>query len=73
MTPAKFIVVTGTPGTGKTAASRILSERLGCHHVELSRLSRNGGFTNRYDEERDTWIVDLKGLEGYLKNLSLRI
>lgn len=63
-------MVTGTPGTGKTAASKVLSERLGCHHVELSELSRNGGFIKRYDEERDTWIVDLKGMEDYLEDLS---
>ncbi|MBS7644507.1 MAG: adenylate kinase family protein [Candidatus Bathyarchaeia archaeon] len=66
-------MVTGTPGTGKTATSRILSERLGCHHVELSKLSRNGGFVDGYDEERDTWIVNLKKIEDHLKDLSSRI
>ncbi|MEM2123046.1 MAG: adenylate kinase family protein [Candidatus Bathyarchaeia archaeon] len=66
-------MVTGTPGTGKTMASRILSEKLGCLHIELSKLSRNEKFIDKYDYERDTWIVNLKGIERYLKNLSSKV
>jgi|GEM_PF-210787 adenylate kinase len=68
--PVKIIVVTGTPGTGKTEISRILSERLGCRHIELSKLSRERGFISGYDDERGTWIVNLEKIRRYIKDLS---
>ena len=57
-------VVTGTPGTGKTTVSTILSERLDANHIELSKFSIANGFIIEDDVERDTKVVDMDAL-GY--------
>lgn len=63
-------MITGTPGTGKTAASRVLSERTGYLHIELSKLSKEKRFVGGYDKERNAWIVNLKEVKRYLASLA---
>ena len=55
---AKAIVITGTPGTGKSTVARLLAERLGAELVELGELAVREGFCSGLDEERGTLIVD---------------
>ncbi len=62
MTIPQVFVITGTPGTGKTTVSRILSIKLHAHHIELSKYSRENGYILEEDEERDTSIVDMNAL-----------
>lgn len=52
-----LIIVTGTPGTGKSAISRLLAEELGCAHVESSALLVEGKATARDPTGRDTMII----------------
>ncbi|KAA8492744.1 Adenylate kinase isoenzyme 6-like [Porphyridium purpureum] len=55
------ILVTGTPGSGKTSLSRRIVERLGADdysHVELSAYVRENGMTLEYDEHFDTYEID---------------
>jgi len=54
--------VTGTPGTGKTTFSRLLAQRIGATHVELSRYAIDHGYAGERDAERDTAVVDLDAL-----------
>ena len=62
ITIPQVFVITGTPGTGKTTVSRILSNKLHAHHVELSSYSKENGYILEEDEERDTSIVDMDAL-----------
>jgi len=55
-------IVTGTPGTGKTTVSTILSERLGARHIELSKFSIENGYVVEDDFERETKVVDMDAL-----------
>ena len=55
-------IVTGTPGTGKTTVSTILSKKLGASHIELSRFSIDNGYVVEDDIERDTKVVDIEAL-----------
>ena len=55
---AKALVITGTPGTGKSTIARLLAERLGAELVELGELAVREGFCSGVDEERGTLIVD---------------
>jgi adenylate kinase len=55
-------IVTGTPGTGKTTVSTILSKKLGASHIELSRFSIENGYVVEDDVERDTKVVDIEAL-----------
>ncbi len=55
-------IVTGTPGTGKTTVSTILSKKLDASHIELSRFSIENGYVVEDDVERDTKVVDIEPL-----------
>jgi len=55
----KAILITGTPGTGKTTVSRILAERLRATHIDLTKFVREGNLIAERDEARDTDIIDI--------------
>lgn len=58
------IAVTGTPGTGKTSATKTLSEDYDVIH--LNEVIRNRGLTTERDTERDSLVADLEGVRDWL-------
>ncbi|MCD6301280.1 MAG: adenylate kinase family protein [Staphylothermus sp.] len=54
----KAIVITGTPGTGKTSVARALAKLLGVKHIDLSSYAIEKGFITEYDAERHTYVID---------------
>ncbi|KAJ0396436.1 hypothetical protein ATCC90586_000379 [Pythium insidiosum] len=53
------ILVTGTPGTGKTTMCQLLAERgEGLQHVNVGDLVKERGLHNGRDEEFDCFILD---------------
>jgi adenylate kinase len=62
MTHSKVVVITGTPGTGKSKISQILSLKLGATHVDLSKYAKIEGLILGSDDFRQTEIVDMKAL-----------
>jgi len=54
-----FIIVTGTPGTGKTTISNKLSKDLGIKHIELTRFAEDYGLVIEKDLQRETNVVDM--------------
>ncbi len=54
----RVIIVTGTPGVGKTAVSEKLATRLGATHVDVADLVKRQKITSGYDEKRQTLIAD---------------
>ncbi len=56
----KVIVVTGTPGTGKTSIGRLLSEKIRGHYINLSDLVLTEKMYVGYDEDRESYIIDEK-------------
>jgi adenylate kinase len=69
MTIPPVYVVTGTPGTGKTTVSTILSEKLGARHIELSKFSIENGYVTEDDVERDTKVVDMDALGSAVRDI----
>lgn len=55
------IAITGTPGTGKTSVTELLENEYEVIH--LNELIRENELTNGYDEERNSYLVDLEALE----------
>lgn len=53
-----FIVVTGTPGTGKTTVATHLAERLGYVYVDVSEFIESHTLSEGYDDEKKCEIVD---------------
>ena len=65
-----IILVTGTPGVGKTALAKRLSKKSGFKLIELNRLVRKEKLYTRFDRVRKTYVVDEKKLRKRLEALS---
>ena len=52
------ILVTGTPGTGKTTTSELIAEATGLTHVNVGDLVKQKQLHEGYLEEFDTHILD---------------
>ncbi len=65
----RVIVVTGTPGVGKTTLSTLLSERIGALHLDLAKIIKQKGLILGVDEERNSMIADIVRLSERVKDL----
>ena len=52
------IIVTGTPGVGKTTHAEQLARSTGLKHVSVNQIVKDEGFHEGKDEETGSWIVD---------------
>ncbi len=62
----KVIVVTGTPGTGKTTIAKKISKQKGYLYVDVKKLIKNFKLNEKFDKNRKSWIVDVKKLDKIL-------
>lgn len=65
--PNICIVITGTPGVGKSTISRKVAEKLGFEHIDVSTLVKSKKFYTEYDEKWDTYYPDEDMLLDYLE------
>jgi adenylate kinase len=61
-----ILIVTGTPGTGKTTLSKELSRKLNFYYIDVSEIIDRYGISEGYDKKRQTKIVDVKKLNNVL-------
>ncbi len=54
----KTILVTGTPGTGKTTLAKKLSLLLGYTYFDVGSFIKNFHLYSSYDRKRQTYVVD---------------
>ncbi|KAK8101594.1 P-loop containing nucleoside triphosphate hydrolase [Apiospora kogelbergensis] len=52
------IIVTGTPGVGKTTHCEMLAERTGLRHVSVNHIVKDKECHEGWDDEFGCWIVD---------------
>lgn len=52
------IVVTGTPGVGKTTHAEQIARNLGFKHLSVNQIVKDEGFHEGKDEETGSWVVD---------------
>jgi len=52
------ILLTGTPGVGKTSIARRLSQQLDMVHVDISEFAIEKGLVVERDENRQTFVID---------------
>ncbi len=62
------IVVTGSPGVGKTYISMRISKLYGFRYVSVNNIIINNKLYSGYDEDRDSYIVDLDRAREFLAN-----
>jgi len=53
------MIITGTPGTGKTTLSRALAKALGARYINLTQFVSKRKLYSRIDRERRTKIMDV--------------
>ncbi len=54
----RVILITGTPGVGKTAVSHLLASTLNAAHIDLTKLVKREKLTSGIDKTRGTLIAD---------------
>lgn len=52
------ILITGTPGTGKTQTAQAAAEAIGFQHINVGDLVKERGLHEGKDEEFDSYILD---------------
>ena len=56
----RILIVTGTPGVGKSSASELLASRIGAKSISLGALVEKEELHVRVDRNRDTLVADMK-------------
>ena len=64
-----IIALTGTPGTGKTAAAKCLRDA-GEYVIDLNKHIEENGLKERFDKKRDTYNVDIERLNASIRPLT---
>ncbi len=59
-----IVAITGTPGTGKSSASKMLEEKYRVLHI--NELIKEKGFFDGVDEQRDCLIADTEKITDYV-------
>jgi adenylate kinase len=52
------IIITGTPGVGKTTHAEQLARNLGFTHLSVNQIVKDENLHEGKDEETGSWIVD---------------
>lgn len=58
------IIITGTPGVGKTTHCDGLAERLGLRHISVNQIVKDKDCHEGWDEDFQSWIVDEDKVSG---------
>ena len=52
------IIITGTPGVGKTSHCELLAEKTGLRHLSVNDVVKTKECHEGWDEQYHSWIVD---------------
>ena len=58
----RVIIVTGTPGTGKTTISKFICKKFNYKYIDVNRLIKKHNLRDGYDKKRRCYIIDEKKL-----------
>lgn len=59
------IIVTGTPGVGKTSHCEVLATNTGLKHLSINQIVKDRARHAGWDEKYKSWIVDEDKVRGY--------
>jgi adenylate kinase len=69
----RTVALTGTPGTGKTTVSELVTDRLGIEVLHLNDTIREAGLFSERDAERDSLVADVDAVESWLTEYRSRL
>jgi broad-specificity NMP kinase len=52
------VIITGTPGVGKTTHCESIAQATGLKHLAINQIVKDRGCHEGWDEEYQSWIVD---------------
>lgn len=52
------VIITGTPGVGKTVHCEQLAQDTGLRYLSINQVAKDRDCFETYDDELDTWVVD---------------
>ncbi|KAE8147368.1 DUF1671-domain-containing protein [Aspergillus avenaceus] len=52
------VIITGTPGVGKTVHCEQLAQDTGLRHLSINQVAKDHGCFESYDQDLETWVVD---------------
>lgn len=61
-----IIIITGTPGTGKTTLAKALAKKLKIQYLDVNKVIEEYKLREAYDRKRQTYVVDEKKLNKIL-------
>lgn len=61
-----IIVITGTPGTGKTYFSKRLANIINYKYVPINDIVIKEGLYGKYDKQRESYIINLRAAKKYV-------
>ncbi len=65
----KVIIISGTPGVGKSTVSKQLSSILSCGLVSVGDLVKDEGLYTQVDRKRDTLVADMNRVSKRVSNV----
>lgn len=68
----RVIVVTGSPGTGKTIFAKRLAKRIGANYIPLTKFISKHKLYMGFDRERKARVVDLTRAHASMRNVLSR-
>lgn len=63
------VLVTGTPGVGKTSVAQSLASTLGKKYVDVARLAAENNLVKGFDPELQAYIVDTSSVRALLEEI----
>lgn len=65
----KTIFITGTPCTGKTTVSEMLSNKLNCRLIKINDLAIENDFVLGIDDKKGYKVIDIDALDGKVQEI----
>jgi len=68
----RVIVISGSPGTGKTTLAKLISNELGFEYVDVNKIIDKYNLGETFDKKRECKIIDVQKLNKELVKLITR-